>query len=131
MELFLKCISLAILGVCIYPIITQKEKSFTVPFLLLICGFGLVAAVRYLQPVIELLSKLQTQSSISPGVFTVLLKVTGVGLISEIAILITADAGNASLGRSIALMASAAVLWMSIPLIEDLLDLITNIIDLQ
>ncbi len=131
MSLFFKCVSLAFLVVTILPVIAQKEKTFTVPLIAFVCCFILIVTLDYLKPVISLLDRLQSASGMDHSVFTILLKITGIGIVSEIAILLCSDSGNSSLGKSIGFLSSVLVLWMSVPLIEDLLDLLGSIMDLQ
>ena len=131
MDLFFKCISLAFIAVTIIPIISQKDKLFILPLVMIACCIVLFSALEYLKPVVNLLYKLQKESGIESSVFLVLIKITGIGLISDLAILICSDSGNSSLGKSIGIMSSVLVLWLSVPLIEDLMNLIGSIMNLQ
>ena len=131
MDLFFKCISLAFIAVTIIPIISQKDKLFILPLVMIACCIVLFSALEYLKPVVNLLYKLQKESGIDSSVFLVLIKITGIGLISDLAILICSDSGNSSLGKSIGIMSSVLVLWLSVPLIEDLMNLIGSIMNLQ
>ena len=130
MDLFLKSISVVLLGITIFPVVAQKDKSFTVPLLVLGCCILLVNALQHLRPVVELMERLRIQSSMDPKIFTILMKSTGVGLIAEFSALLCSDAGNASLGKGIVIVSSTTVLWLALPLIEDLLDLIGNILSM-
>jgi hypothetical protein len=49
-------------------------------------------------------------------------------LIGELAGLICSDAGNAALAKSIQILTTAVILWLSIPLFESLLDLVQAIL---
>jgi hypothetical protein len=52
----------------------------------------------------------------------------GIGIISEIVCTLCTDVGNAALGRTLQLMASAAILWLSIPLLQELINFIEQIL---
>ena len=88
----------------------------------------LAVGAVYLQPVLDFVRELQTLSGLDPQMLTVVLKAVGIGLISEIAALICLDAGNAALGKGIQILASLTVLWLSLPLMRALLELVQKIL---
>ena len=59
---------------------------------------------------------------------TILLKAVGIGLVTEVTCLICTDAGNAALGKTLQFLSCAVILWLSIPLLNELLELIDNIL---
>ena len=61
-------------------------------------------------------------------VLEILLKIVGIGLVSEIAEMICKDSGNASLARGMELLGSAVILSLSLPILETFLDLIQRIL---
>ena len=87
-----------------------------------------VLALSYLRPVIELIDELQAVGQLDSGMLEIILKAVGIGLIGEIASLICSDAGNAALGKSLQLLSSAVILWLSIPLLTQLLELVQQIL---
>ena len=93
-----------------------------------VCCMVMLAAVTYIKPIADFLERLQTIGNLDGDIFKILLKAVGIGLLAEFTSLICADAGNASLGKATQLMATAAILWISIPLLERLLELIDNIL---
>ena len=52
----------------------------------------------------------------------------GVGIVTEIAVLICKDAGTESMGKTLQFVSAMAVLWMSIPVFEKLLTLLDRIL---
>ena len=83
----------------------------------------LLVGLVYLKPVIEFVQTLQEIAQVQSDTFTILLKSVGIGIVSEIAGLICADSGNAALGKSIQILTSAVILWLSLPLMRALLEL--------
>ena len=57
-----------------------------------------------------------------------MLKAVGIGVISEIAVLICQDSGNAALGKGLQLLATIVVLWLALPLMQGLLELVQKIL---
>ena len=61
------------------------------------------------------------------GMLRILLKVVGIGLVGEIANLICCDTGNAALGKMLQILSTAVILRLSVPLLEQLLGLLEQI----
>ena len=49
----------------------------------------------------------------------------------EIAALVCGDAGNAALSKAVQIATASAVLWLSVPLMEELLVLIREVLELS
>lgn len=129
MDIVIKCFLLAMAAVIVFPVLTHAEKSFGLVLILFVSSCVLICAMHFIHPVLDFLDRLQQNSGIDSSVLIILLKITGLGLIAEIATLICTDAGNASMGKAIGILTSAAVLWMALPVMQELLDLITQILD--
>ena len=82
----------------------------------------------HLQPVLNMIRTLEALGGLDETLISILLKVAGIGIISEIAALICTDTGNAALGKTLQLLGSAVILWMSIPLFTMLLELLQSIL---
>jgi stage III sporulation protein AD len=93
------------------------------------CAITAFLAITYLKPVLSFLEKLQSLGGLDNEIFKVLLKAVGIGLISELCTAICSDSGNAALGKILQLLSAAAVLWLAIPLLEGLLELLQNILE--
>ena len=95
---------------------------------LFVCCMVIILALSYLQPVLDLVNQLQSIGNLDHSMIETLLKVVGIGIVSEIAALICADAGNGALGKTLQLLSTAVILWLSIPLFEELTALLQNIL---
>ena len=84
--------------------------------------------MQYLQPVLKFLETLELLGKLDSDMVTTLLKVTGIGMITEISNLVCKDAGNESMGKSMQLLGSAAILYLSVPLFAALLELLQKIL---
>ena len=80
-----------------------------------------------MQPVVELMWELQNTAKLDEGMIQIIFKVVGIGLIGELTALLCLDGGNSAMARTVELLTSAAVLWLAIPLFQQLLALITQI----
>ena len=50
------------------------------------------------------------------------------GLLAEVTELICIDSGNTALGKGLKILATAVILWMSVPLLSGLISLIEEIL---
>lgn len=127
MDVFLKAIGLVLIAV-ILGFILSGSKHFALLMTLAVCAMVGISAVNYLKPVISLLGELQTMGGWNKEFFTVLLKTVGLGILTEITVLVCADSGNAALGKMIQLISNAVMLWIAMPLFTGLMELITDIL---
>ena len=93
------------------------------------CAMIAIGAVRYLEPVADLLERLQTLGGLDAELIAVVLKAVGISLVTEIAGLVCTDSGNASLARVLQILGVCVVLWLSVPVFEALLSLIQEILE--
>ena len=93
-----------------------------------VCCMASVAALSYLRPVISFIAQLEGLGGFDHSLIRILLKVTGIGLICEIAALVCTDSGCSSLGKTVKLMGAAVILWLSLPLYGMLAELLQKIL---
>ena len=105
-----------------------KGKEYALILSLGACSLVLLMIFQFFRPVVELLHRLQDLGDLQPEWLSVMLKALGIGLVVEMSSLICADAGNAALGKTMQILGAAAVLWLSIPLINSLLELLQQIL---
>jgi stage III sporulation protein AD len=87
-----------------------------------------LAALQYLQPVMSFLEFLEDLGRPDSNMVTTLLKVTGIGIITESSNLVCKDAGSESMGKSMQLLGTAVILYLSLPLFAALIDLLQKIL---
>lgn len=95
---------------------------------LAVCCMAAIIAMSYLRPVIDFLRTLETLGSLDGELIGILMKAAGIGILTEIAVLVCNDAGNASLGKSVLLLGTAVILWLSLPLLTALVELLQSIL---
>ncbi len=128
MGIFLRAAALVLIAVVLGLVLSKNGKDISLLLTTAVCCMIVTAAMQYLQPVIDFMAKLESASVLDPEILQTLLKAVGIGLLAEIAGLICSDAGNASLGKTIQLLAAIVILWMSVPLLTQLVDLVENIL---
>ena len=127
MDTFLKATAAVIVTVVLGLVITKQSKDLATVLVIFVCCIIIGAAVLYLQPVIDFLNRLQILGQLDSQLLTILLNTTGIGLLTEITVLVCTDAGNSSLGKALQILACAVILWLSVPLMNELITLVENI----
>ena len=127
MALYLKCAGAALVGVVLVLTLGRKEMGLVLS--VAVCAMIALAAAEYLEPVLDLLRRLEELGGLDGAMIAVLLKCVGIGLITEIAGMVCTDSGNASLAKALQLLGTAAVLWLAVPLFDGLLTLIQEILE--
>ncbi len=129
MDLFIKTTAGVFFALVFIVILSKPAKDMATIFTIGVCCMAGIIAFSYFQPVITFLNTLQDKTGVDPAFLAILLKAVGVALLGETASLICTDAGNSSLGKIIQVLSSAVILWLSLPLLEKLLDLVDGVLD--
>lgn len=128
MEQFYKITALALVTTVLTLVVRRQEKDFALLLTMAGCAMAGMVLFTFLDPVLDFLSTLQTLGDLNGDMLMILIKTVGVGLVAEIAGMVCADGGNASLGKVIQLVGSAVILWLSLPIFQMLMDLMTRIL---
>ena len=128
MDVFLKCCAGVILAVVLTLTLGNRSKDIGIVLIMGVCCLVFMAVMRYLRPVVDFLETLVAVGGLDTTLFSILLKVVGIGLVSEIAAMICADSGNASLGKTLQILGNAVILWLALPLFSIVLELIQTIL---
>lgn len=128
MDLFWKTAGAVLLAVVLVPALEKTEKDFSVLLTMAVCVMGALAVMSYLEPVLDLLWQLRELGDLAGQTLQILLKALGVGLVAEIAGMICRDAGNGALAKTLQILASAVILFLSVPLLNGFLSLIQEIL---
>lgn len=128
MELFFQSIAVVFLAVILFLVLSGHNKELAVLLSLAVCCLIIAAAGQFVRPVVGFLEGLQNIGHLENDYLAVLLKVVGIAFLTEVASLVCTDAGNATLGKTLQMLGSCVILWLSIPLLTGLLDMIQNIL---
>ena len=128
MEVFWKAGAMVILTVILSTAIGKTEKDISVVLSVTACCIVLVVAMQYLSDVITFLWKLSDASASDDFFSGVLLKITGVALMTELSYLISSDAGNSSLGKAMQILGNAVILFLALPMFDTFLSIVQEII---
>ncbi len=128
MDVFLKTAAATLVTAILYLAVSKQSKDVSALISIAGCCAILLAALTFLRPIIEFINKLKTMIGFEHELINVILKAVGIGMIAEITGLICSDSGNASLGKSLQILASAVILWISLPVFNQLLELLDQVL---
>lgn len=129
MEDMIKVAAGAIVAATLTIILQGQGKVYVSLLIIAACAMGAYIAFVYIKPIIEFLNRLQEVSNLNSGSLTLLLKAVGIGLLNEICGAICTDTGNTSLAKMLSLVSSVAIMWISLPVLEKIMDLIIGVLE--
>lgn len=109
--------------------LSKQSKDIATVLSIGVCCMAGMIAVCYFQPIVSFLQTLQEKTGVDVALFQILLKSVGIALLGEIASLICTDAGNSSLAKMLQIITSGVILWLSLPLLEKLMELVDGVLE--
>ena len=128
MDVFFRATAAVLVASVLGLALAQKGKEFTVLLTIGVCCMVVIVSISFLEPVLDLLCRLEALGQLNGEWMKILFKIVGIGLVSEIAGMICADAGNGSLGKALQMLGTIVILWLSIPVFHSMLNLIQEIL---
>ena len=129
MTLFWQATAGAIIAVVLGLCLDKQGKDLSLLLTVAVCTMLLAGAVSCLRPVMDFLAQLQSLIRLEDAILGTLLKIVGIGILSEITVMICMDAGRASLGKSLQILSTCVVLVLSIPVFQLLIDLLSSVLE--
>ena len=127
MERFFQAAAAVLIAVIIGLVLSKQGRDWTIILTALVSCMVLSVTAAYLEPILDFVGQLKAVSNLDGDILVIILKAVGIGLVAEIAALICQDAGNAALGKGIQILASVVILWLALPLMQGLLELVQKI----
>lgn len=128
MSTFLKIAAGLLTALIMWISLNRQGKDMSALLSIAACAMVVAAAMGFLEPVISFLKRIQNIGMLDSDLFSVILKVVGIGLLTEITVLICKDAGNEAMGKTLQILSTVTALWLSIPVLEKLLTLLDKIL---
>ena len=116
-----------LLAVILGLVVAKHSKDISLALILAVCVMVLLGMIPYLEPVLDFIRQLQEVGQLDSTMTGIMLKAVGIGLVTEIAVLICNDSCNAALGKALQILSSVVILWLSLPLMRSLLETIQKI----
>ncbi len=127
MDRFLQVVAGVMLAVILGITLSKQGKDWTVLLTLAVCAMVMAVTAEFLQPVLDFVEELRLLGNVDAEILKTLLKAVGIGVLAELAGLICQDSGNAALGKGVQILAAVTVLWLSLPLMQALIELVQTV----
>lgn len=128
MERFWEVAAGILVAAILWIVVSKQGKEFSLALSIGACCLALSLMSAYLDPVLDLVIRLEQMGGLQQEWVSVMLKAVGIGLVVEIGSLICSDAGNAALGKTLQIAGTFVILWLAVPLMTGLLDLLERVL---
>ena len=127
MEVLLKVAALGIVAALLVTVLKKQSPETALLLSVAACVLIALLLVDTLKPLLRFFEKLHKQTGLSEGLLAPMAKSVGIGLLTQISSSVCADAGQGAIARLIELCGGILALSVSLPLFENVLDLIGSI----
>ena len=123
----IKIIGVGLIALIIIILLKQYKPEFVIYISLLTGILILFLVMDELSGIISLLQSFANKASINSNFLIILIKITGIALLSEFAVSICKDSGEVAIASKIEKKKKIIIISMSIPIISSLLEIILEI----
>ena len=124
----IKIIGIALVALVIIIMLKQYRPEYAI-FISILTGILILFLVMdRLTGIINLIESIKSKFSINTQFIALLIKITGIAFLSEFAVSICKDSGEATIASKVELGAKIIIISMSIPIISSLLEIILKIL---
>ena len=124
----IKIIGIALIALIIIIMLKQYRPEYAI-FISILTGILILFLVMdKLTGIIQLIQNIEDKFSINMQFISLLIKITGIAFLSEFAVSICKDSGEAAIASKIELGSKIIIISMSIPIISSLLEVILRIL---
>lgn len=128
MDRFSQILAAALVTVTAILVLRRRTSEFAL-VLSLLCIAGLcLFAVTTLQPVMEMLRKLENLSGVHAAVLAPVVKTALIGILTHVCAGICSDSGENGIARMVELCGTAMALYLATPLITAVLELLETLL---
>ena len=124
----IKIVGIALIAVIIVIMLKQYRPEHAIFVSILTGVLILLLVMDRLTGIINLIESLQSKYSINTQFIALLIKITGIAFLSEFAVSICKDSGEAAIANKVELGSKIIIISMSIPIISSLLEIILKIL---
>lgn len=124
----IKIIGIALIALIIIIILKQYRPEFVIYISIITGILILMLVVDKLTGIVSLLESIASKASINTEFIKLLIKITGIAFLSEFAVSICKDSGEAAIASKVEIGSKIIIIAMSIPILSELLEIILKIL---
>ena len=124
----IKIIAIGMIALIVIVVIKQYRPEFAV-YISTIAGILiLMLALQKMGEVVTLIQGISEKAGINGKFLSILLKITGIAILTEFAVSVCKDSGESSIASKIEMGSKVIIISMSVPIISSLLELMLGIL---
>lgn len=123
-----KIIGLGMIALIIIIILRQYRPEFALYVSIIVGVLILLISLEKMGEVVTLIKNISEKAGINGKFLSILLKITGIAILTEFAVSVCKDSGETSIANKIEMGSKVVIISMSIPIISSLLELILDIL---
>ena len=127
MEIF-KIVGIGIIACIITIVVKQVKPELAVTVLVSTSIIIIIYIFKYFTQIFSIFNDIVDKTGIDENLFTILIKIIGVGYLVEFGASICEDTGNSSIANKVILGGKIAIFIMAIPIIQNLFSLILELL---
>lgn len=124
----IKIVGIALIALVIIIMLKQYRPEYAIFISILTGVLILILVMDRLTGIINLIQSIEDKFSINTQFIALLIKITGIAFLSEFAVSICKDSGEAAIASKIEIGSKIIIISMSIPIISSLLEIILKIL---
>ena len=124
----IKIIGIAFIAVIIIVILKQYRPEFAIYASILAGVLILALASNTLSGIIDMIKSISNKTNINSDFLVILIKITGIAILTEFAVSICKDAGESAIASKVDVGGKIIIISMSIPIINALIDTVIKVL---
>ena len=123
-----KIIGIGMIAVIIIIVVKQYRPEFAI-YISIVAGILiLMISLQKMGVIVSLIKSISDKAGINGEFLEILLKITGIAILTEFAVSICKDSGESAIASKIEIGSKVVIISMSIPIISSLLEVMLNIL---
>lgn len=128
MDIILKIVAIGLITCVATLIVRPIRQDFSI-IIAIVGGIIIICMIiDYLTDILSSFKNIINFTGLNSGLYTLLLKIIGVGYLIEFTASICSDTGNGSLGDKVLLGGKIVILVMALPIITNILEIIMGLL---
>lgn len=128
MTIAFRIVSLAVVCALIGVLLRERVGVMAVLLSLASCSILLIASVHFFAPALEFADRLRQLSALDSSLISPLLKITALGIITQLTESLCEDAGDKALSKTVCICGAVFSVYVSLPLFSAVMDMIEAVL---
>ena len=124
----IKIIGIGLTALIVIIILKQYRPEFAVYISIIAGVFILLLSLSQISGVINLLRDLSSKANINSEFLGIIIKITGIAILTEFAVSICQDSGESSIANKVDIGGKVIIITISLPIISSLLETILKVL---